>query len=57
MRRLCNAHIIWGLRSVQVCASWKAHPKNVRCLDYDPELNVLLTGSFDKTVKVYGEQA
>ena len=39
---------------VQVVAKWKAHTKNARAMHYDMQQNVLLTGSFDRTVKVYG---
>lgn len=37
----------------QVEAQLKAHQKNVRALDYNPESNTMVTCSFDKTVKLF----
>ena len=38
---------------MQVAKSFKAHEKNVRALVYDAEHNMLLTGSFDRTLSIY----
>lgn len=38
---------------MQVVASFKAHAKNARALHYDCQQNVLVTGSFDRTCKVF----
>ena len=37
----------------QVVAKFKAHTQNVRWLDYDADKNLLMSCSFDKTVKVF----
>ena len=39
--------------ALQVVTSFKAHEKNVRALQYNADSNLLLTGSFDRTLGVY----
>ena len=41
---------------MQVVANFKAHEQNVRWLDYDAERNLLMTCSFDRTVRIYGAE-
>lgn len=44
---------IFHVGTTKVVASFKAHAKNVRALSYDAEQNVLVSGSFDKTCKIF----
>jgi hypothetical protein len=48
---------IYHVGSAKVVATVKVHDKNVRGLDYDPIRNVLVTCSFDRTVKVLENEA
>jgi len=41
----------------KVVSKFKAHTQNVRWLDYDAERNLLISCSFDKTVKVFSASA
>jgi WD40 repeat protein len=41
---------------LQVVAKFKAHSQNVRWLDYDPNRNLLISCSFDKTVKIFSAE-
>lgn len=38
---------------MQVAVTFKAHEKNLRCLDYDKLQHCLVTGSFDRNMQVY----
>lgn len=53
LQAFATIHVSWPL---QVVASWKAHTKNVRALHYDGQQNLLLTGSFERSCKVYSYQ-
>lgn len=44
----------YAVSSAKAVTSWRAHDKNVRGLCYDPKHRLLLTCSFDRTVKAWG---
>ena len=44
---------VFAVANAKVVTTFKAHEKNVRALSYDSQRNLLYTGSFDKTVKVW----
>ena len=46
--------VVFEVASAKVVATFCAHEKNVRGLAYDHAEGVLLTCSFDRTVKLWG---
>lgn len=44
---------VFEVATAKVVASFRAHEKNVRGLAYDPENNLLLTCSFDRTLRIF----
>lgn len=45
---------VFAVANAKVVTTFKAHDKNVRALSYDSQRNLLYTGSFDRTVRVWG---